>query len=310
MARALSLAQRAVGSTSPNPPVGAVLVKDGAVVGEGYTQPAGQSHAEIVALVAAGGRAAGAELYVTLEPCSHWGRTAPCTDALIAAGVRAVHIALLDPNPRVNGEGARRLAQHGIAVTTGLCAREAAELVEAHTKYITTGLPFVTLLLDPPVDLAATLEAQVDAVLSDVPQPPRPAALDSPVRVPLRVLVDGRGTVQYPHDERTLVVTSSDTTEPRDPSRPPLAIPMAGDSLDYRVLLEELGRHEITSCLATGNRSFVEALLDQRAVDKIVAGTAASAPAGFSVARVNRNGEPYRILYPADRTSPAPGQES
>ncbi|MDQ2744070.1 MAG: bifunctional diaminohydroxyphosphoribosylaminopyrimidine deaminase/5-amino-6-(5-phosphoribosylamino)uracil reductase RibD, partial [Chloroflexota bacterium] len=102
MARALILAREARGHTHPNPPVGAVLVRRGEVVGEGRTQPAGGAHAEVVALSGAGQRARGADLFVTLEPCTHWGRTPPCADALIAAGIRSAHIALLDPNPVVN----------------------------------------------------------------------------------------------------------------------------------------------------------------------------------------------------------------
>src|SRR5579871_4023391 len=117
MARALELAERALAWCSPNPAVGAVLVRDGKVVGEGYTQPAGHEHAEVTALAAAGGAARGASLYVTLEPCSHWGRTPPCTDALIAAGVQQVHVAMRDPSPWVDGGGLRALQEAGIAVT-------------------------------------------------------------------------------------------------------------------------------------------------------------------------------------------------
>jgi diaminohydroxyphosphoribosylaminopyrimidine deaminase/5-amino-6-(5-phosphoribosylamino)uracil reductase len=168
MQRALALAQRAQGTTSPNPPVGAVLVKAGRVVGEGFTRPPGQAHAEIVALDRAGDLARGAELYVTLEPCSHWGRTPPCSEALIAAGIASAHVALLDPNPRVGGEGIRRLQAAGIEVVLGECAAAAAELAEAHGKYTTEGMPFVTLLVDAPPDVTAMLAARSDAVLDAV----------------------------------------------------------------------------------------------------------------------------------------------
>lgn len=295
MAHALSLARRAAGSTSPNPPVGAVLIKNGQVVGEGHTRPAGQAHAEIEALAAAGEGAAGAELYVTLEPCSHWGRTPPCTDALIAAGVGAVHIATLDPNPRVNGEGVRRLRQHGIAVTTGLCEREAAELIEAHAKYITTGLPFLTLLLEPPAEVAMALEGQTDAVLSDVALPSRPAALASRVRAPLRVLVGSEETGAA--DERTLVVVpESRSAATRGPVPWLLAVPRMGAAVDFQALLRELGRHEITSCLALGTADLSSALLEQNAVDKIFAGAGTPPPHGFSV---TRDAMGCRTFYPA-----------
>jgi diaminohydroxyphosphoribosylaminopyrimidine deaminase / 5-amino-6-(5-phosphoribosylamino)uracil reductase len=136
MARALALARTARGRTDPNPPVGAVLVRDGQIVGEGATRPAGQEHAEIVALQAAGTEARGATLYVTLEPCSHWGRTPPCADALIAAGVVAAHVAVLDPNPLVNGAGLDRLRRHGLAVVLGEGAAEAETLIALHSAVV------------------------------------------------------------------------------------------------------------------------------------------------------------------------------
>src|ERR1051326_1052128 len=125
MARALQLASRALGTCSPNPAVGAVLVRDGVVVGEGATQPPGQAHAEVVALRAAGSQARGASLYVTLEPCAHFGRTAPCADALIEAGVADVHVATLDPSPWVSGRGVAALEQAGIRVRVGAHGRDA-----------------------------------------------------------------------------------------------------------------------------------------------------------------------------------------
>src|SRR5947207_3209913 len=126
MARALELAERALGWCSPNPAVGAVLVRDGEIVGEGWTQPPGEAHAEVVALRAAGPKAAGATVYVTLEPCSHQGRTPPCTDALIAAGVREVYAAMRDPSPWVDGDGIAQLQKAGIAVQVGERQAQAA----------------------------------------------------------------------------------------------------------------------------------------------------------------------------------------
>src|SRR5436853_212712 len=135
LGRALELADLAVGRTSPNPAVGAVVVRDGVIVGEGYTQPPGSTHAEVVALQAAGDRAKDADLYVTLEPCCHFGRTPPCTNAVIAACVRRVVVATLDPNPKVNGGGVAVLRQAGITVEVGERAADAARLNAAFVHF-------------------------------------------------------------------------------------------------------------------------------------------------------------------------------
>ena len=145
MQRALDLARRATGRTSPNPLVGAVVVKDGQVIGEGYHRKAGTPHAEIHALNAAGENARGATLYTTLEPCCHWGRTPPCTEALISAGIAEVYIAEIDPNPKVAGKGICQLEEAGLRVHVGLCEQAAADLNEIYSKYIQTGMPFVIL---------------------------------------------------------------------------------------------------------------------------------------------------------------------
>lgn len=131
MQQALDLARRAHG-TQPNPRVGAVLVRGGKIVGRGFTQPAGGEHAEIVALRDAGEAARGAELYVTLEPCCHWGRTPPCVDALVTGGITTAHIAILDPNPSVNGAGAAELQAAGVETILGEGAEAAGRLIEDH----------------------------------------------------------------------------------------------------------------------------------------------------------------------------------
>ncbi|NJD67291.1 MAG: bifunctional diaminohydroxyphosphoribosylaminopyrimidine deaminase/5-amino-6-(5-phosphoribosylamino)uracil reductase RibD, partial [candidate division NC10 bacterium] len=145
MRRALALAKKGYGRTSPNPMVGAVVVRQGRIVGEGYHALAGAPHAEIAALDQAGGAASGADLYVTLEPCCHYGRTPPCTDRLVRAGLHRVVIPTLDPNPLVSGRGVQILREAGIVVESGLCAEEANRLNEAFTKFITQRIPFVTL---------------------------------------------------------------------------------------------------------------------------------------------------------------------
>lgn len=145
MERAAALARESVGLASPNPAVGCVLVRDGAVVGEGFHRYDARDHAEIVALKSAGENARGATAYVTLEPCSHTGRTGPCADALIQAGVARVVVATGDPNPAVNGQGIARLRAAGVDIETGLMQAEARELNDGFAHYIQTRGPFVTL---------------------------------------------------------------------------------------------------------------------------------------------------------------------
>lgn len=161
MLQALDLARRAEGRTRPNPAVGAVVVAGGTVVGKGFHPEAGQPHAEIFALQQAGERAAGADLYVTLEPCSHQGRTGPCTEAIIAAGIARVFVGTEDPNPRVAGCGIRRLREAGIVVEVGLCGGECRHLIAPFAKHVTTGLPFVIL------KSAVTLDGQTATATGD-----------------------------------------------------------------------------------------------------------------------------------------------
>lgn len=158
---ALRLARKAAGRTSPNPMVGAILVRGGKVVGTGYHRFAGADHAEIVALKQAGSRAKGATLYLTLEPCSHYGRTPPCADALIKAGIKEVVAGMADPNPLVAGEGFTKLRRAGIKVRVGVHEKECRALLEAFAKFITRRLPFVTL------KLAATLDGKIASSSGD-----------------------------------------------------------------------------------------------------------------------------------------------
>lgn len=158
MALALDLARAATGQTSPNPLVGAVIVKNGAVIGIGAHLKAGEPHAEVNALRMAGEKAAGATIYVTLEPCSHYGRTPPCADAVIAAGIRRVVVATLDPNPQVAGTGVDRLRAAGLEVTVGIGEEEARRMNEVFFHYITTKRPFVT------IKTASTLDGKIASV--------------------------------------------------------------------------------------------------------------------------------------------------
>lgn len=143
MRRALALARGARGLVWPNPPVGCVLVRGDKIAAEAETQPGGRSHAERLALTRAGLRAQGTTLYVTLEPCSHWGRTPPCADAIIAAGVTRVVAKLRDPDPRVDGKGFARLRAAGIAVDIGLGAQDAREIMAGFLHQVRTGAPML-----------------------------------------------------------------------------------------------------------------------------------------------------------------------
>ena len=155
MRAALTLARRGLGSAWPNPAVGCVLVKEGAVIGRGWTQPGGRPHGETEALERAGAAARGATAYVSLEPCCHWGKTPPCTDALIAAGVARVVLPVEDPDPRVSGRGIARLREAGIDVAAGVLATEAAALNEGFFRRIREGRPLVAL------KLASTLDGRI-----------------------------------------------------------------------------------------------------------------------------------------------------
>ncbi|NBT74690.1 MAG: bifunctional diaminohydroxyphosphoribosylaminopyrimidine deaminase/5-amino-6-(5-phosphoribosylamino)uracil reductase RibD [Betaproteobacteria bacterium] len=143
MTRALELAERGLWTTTPNPRVGCVVVRDGEVVGEGWHEKAGQAHAEVVALAAAGSRARGSSVFVTLEPCAHTGRVGPCVDALLQAGVASVVAAMEDPNPLVQGRGLARLRASGVSVRCGLLSQQAHDLNPGFVKRMVSGLPWV-----------------------------------------------------------------------------------------------------------------------------------------------------------------------
>ncbi|MGH8642201.1 MAG: bifunctional diaminohydroxyphosphoribosylaminopyrimidine deaminase/5-amino-6-(5-phosphoribosylamino)uracil reductase RibD [Burkholderiales bacterium] len=217
MARALELAGRGLYTAAPNPRVGCVIVHEGAVAGEGWHERAGEAHAEVNALAAAGSRARGATAYVSLEPCVHHGRTGPCTEALIEAGVARVVAAMQDPNPLVSGKGNERLKQSGIAVETGLFAEESRELNVGFVSRMTRRLPWVRLKVAASLDGKTALangrsqwitgeaaqrdghhwRARACAVLTGAgtvrDDDPRLTVRDVPTtRQPLRVVVDSK----------------------------------------------------------------------------------------------------------------------
>ncbi len=310
MARAIALGRQALGSTSPNPSVGAVIVRDDRVVGEGFTLPPGQGHAEINALAEAGELANGATLYVTLEPCCHFGRTPPCADAIIAAGVERVVYAVTDPNPRVAGGGVAALQSAGIQAERCPDPR-ADELHEAFAKHIVTGLPFVvakfamsldgkiatrtgdSMWITGPLARARVQQMRkeldgimvgVGTALADDPQltardgsgKPLPRELQ-PVRV---VLDSGARTpatarmLQQPG--RTVIATAGDVSADRRS-----ALESAGAELvefrgtdgrvDLAELLRWLGASGMTSLLVEGGGGVLGTMLDAKLIDKVQA---------------------------------------
>lgn len=308
MARALELARSVLGTTSPNPAVGAVVVKDGRIIGVGSTRPPGGPHAEIVALHEAGEAARGASLYVTLEPCCHYGRTPPCTDAIIRAGIAAVHIALRDPDRRVNGGGIARLREAGLMVEVGDGAEEAARLLEGYLKHRTTGRPFVIAKFAVTLDgkIATTSgdsrwitgpearawvheqRCQVDAimvgsgtVLVDDPELTARPGGNIASRQPLRVVADSRGRIspeaKVLHGPvRTLIATTEASPERwrqllRAQGAEVLVLPTRDGHLDLDVLLLELGRRGVLTLLVEGGATLHGAFFDRRLVDKVEA---------------------------------------
>lgn len=169
MQLALALGRRGLGNSWPNPAVGAVIVRDGDILGRGWTMPGGRPHAETEALRRAGDNARGATLYATLEPCSHHGKTPPCTDAIAAAGVARVVSAIEDPNPEVAGQGHARLRAQGIAVEVGLCAQEARRAHAGHIRRVRDGRPHVTLKLAVSADGKAGLAGRRPAPITGAP---------------------------------------------------------------------------------------------------------------------------------------------
>ena len=308
MLRALQLAKRGKGRTSPNPMVGAVLVKNGSVVGEGFHPRAGEPHAEIFALRQAGENARGATLYVTLEPCNHYGRTPPCTKAIIAAGVAEVHMAILDPNPLVAGGGKKELEAAGIRTVVGEHENEAKKLNEVFLHWVTTGRPFVIAKFAASLDgkiatrtgesrwitgpearrYAHELRDQVDAILVGVntiikDNPELTTRLEKKdVHHPLRVVLDSRGRAPlaarvFDPDlpGRTLVVTTEampqKTRQALSERGIEVLVPPADrGQVNLPALLHELGAREVTSVLVEGGSTVLGSFFAHGLVNKVV----------------------------------------
>lgn len=308
MARALELARKAEGRTRPNPAVGAVLVRQGRIVGEGFHPAAGQPHAEIFALREAAELARGADLYVTLEPCSHQGRTGPCADAVVAAGVSRVFVGAGDPNPQVSGQGIARLRQAGIAVETGVLEVECRRLIASFVKHITTGLPYVILKTAVTLDgktATSTGQSQwisgpesraevhrvrdrVDAVLVGIGTLIRDhARLTTRLaggggRDALRVIVDSslriteeESVLHLQSEATTLLATTSRACKEKvgrltKPGVEVVELPLDGDRVDLKALLKELGDRGVQSVLLEGGAVLNQSFLEAGLIDRMM----------------------------------------
>ena len=307
MARAIALARSALGSTSPNPAVGAVIVGEAGVVGEGFTLPPGQAHAEIGALQQAGPAAAGATLYCTLEPCCHYGRTPPCTDAIIGAGIARVVFAVTDPNPRVSGGGAAALRAAGVDVEHRPDPK-AEVLYEAFAKHVTTGLPFVVAKFAMSLDgkiatrtgdsqwitgpearaRVQQMRKELDGIMVGIgtalADDPQLTARDDtggtlPTDLqPLRVVVDSDARTPLAarmlrQPGRTLIATAGDPNSSRaaalqDTGAEVLSFPGTDGRVNLSGLLEHLGQQGVVSLLVEGGGGVLGAMADARLIDK------------------------------------------
>jgi diaminohydroxyphosphoribosylaminopyrimidine deaminase / 5-amino-6-(5-phosphoribosylamino)uracil reductase len=306
MREALELARRGAGTASPNPMVGAVVVAGSRVVGRGYHVRPGSPHAEVLAIEEAGEAARGATLYVTLEPCAHWGRTPPCTEAIIHAGLSRVVAAMEDPDGQVRGRGLRRIREAGVETSVGVAGEGARRLNEAYVKHRTTGRPFVTakwaMSLDGRIATRAgesrwisgaasrtfvhELRAASDAVLVGIGtvlrDDPQLTARGVPAaRQPARIVLDS--TLRIPPDARVLnrdgaPLLVATTSRARPEARGTLeargveviVADGPGRQVDIDLVCRELGRRGMMSMLVEGGGTIHGAFVDARAVDRFL----------------------------------------
>ncbi len=305
---AYGLAEKGRGRTSPNPCVGAVIVKGGRIVGYGYHEEAGKPHAEIIALARAGRKAKGATIYLTLEPCVHWGRTPPCIQTLIRAGLKRAVISAVDPNPLVNRRGIRTLKKAGIEVTAGLLEEKSRKLNATYIKYITKKIPYITIKAAMSLDgrIAAgngdsrwissretreavhLLRGENDAVLVGIGT----LLHDDPrltVRHPLwpgkkvtRIVLDSRLRTPssariFSRTERDPVILFAGLDAPRNKAREleglgatVIRVPVTSEGLDLGCILRELGRREIAAVFVEGGSRVLTSFIEKKLADKIV----------------------------------------
>lgn len=306
MTQAIRLARKAEGRTSPNPLVGAVIVKDGKIVGEGYHRRAGLPHAEAEAINRAKRKAKGATLYVTLEPCDHFGKTPPCCDKIISSGIKKIKIAMKDPNPINNGKGIRRLKARGIGVNIGICKKEAETLNEPYIKFMKKKMPYVTAKLAQSLDgkiatklgeskwisgersreFVQDLRSKADAVMVGIntvlEDNPLLTVRDKRLRSPVRVIVDSK--LKIPADSKLLksinraqIIIAA--TEEAAKSKIRLlenkgAAVIIFKSKNGRVplesLLRNLAKNGIIHVLAEGGGELIGSLFDRKLIDRFI----------------------------------------
>lgn len=310
MLEALSLARSQMGKTSPDPMVGAEIVKNGCVVGRGYHSEQGTPHAEAFAIKKAGENARGATLYLNLEPCSHYGYNPPCTHAIIKAGIKRVVASMKDPNPLVNGKGFAQLRDAGVSVEVGLLEKEAKELNEAFIKYITTDLPFVILKTAMSMDgktatvtgdskyitglqsrqYVHVLRTYVDAMMVGV----NTVIIDDPKltvrdigdekivkRNPKKIILDTNAEIPLKsyilkyEPEKTIVVVGKDAPKSKiDKIRNTGADVMIAETkkgqIDLRKLMVELGEDKIMSIMIESGGTLAASALKEGIVDKVM----------------------------------------
>ena len=305
MRRALELAERGRGSVEPNPLVGSLVIRDGQVVGEGWHERFGQAHAEINALAQAGAAARGATIYCTLEPCCHHGKTPPCTDALLHAGVSRAVVAMLDPFPQVAGKGAAKLREAGVDVETGVCEKEARLLNAPYLKLLATGQPYVhakwAMSLDGKIATAGgdskwisnetsrrwvhDFRGRVDAVLvgrgTVLADDPLLTARPAGPRIPLRIVLDRTASlplssrlIQTLGEAPVLVVTASGADPLRENALRAagcevLSLPCPDYPSMLPSLLEELGRRRFTNLLVEGGSKVLGGFCDAGLLDRV-----------------------------------------
>ncbi|RPI34303.1 MAG: bifunctional diaminohydroxyphosphoribosylaminopyrimidine deaminase/5-amino-6-(5-phosphoribosylamino)uracil reductase RibD, partial [Nitrospiraceae bacterium] len=304
MKRALLLAERARGKTSPNPMVGALLVKKSRIIAEGYHKKAGTPHAEVIAIDNAGAKASGSTLYVSLEPCCHKDkRTPPCTEKIISSGIRKVVIAMKDPNPKVSGKGISELEKAGIQTVAGILEEKAGKLNEAYIKHITTGMPFVILKIAMTLDgkiatpageskwitgekarkMVHRLRGSVDAVMTAIgtvkADNPMLTCRVSGYKNPVRIVIDPNlETVPDSHvatcPPATIIVTRSingkESVSNKLREKGISFIEYQSEKLDLEWLMQELGKSGITSVLIEGGSSLSSYCLEAGIVDKVM----------------------------------------
>ncbi len=303
-----ALAEKAIGWASPNPYVGAVIVKNGVIVGYGYHERPGKPHAEVVALAKAGSRAKKATAYINLEPCVHWGRTPPCIDKIISNRLKRIVVSSIDPNPLVNGKGIERIKQAGIQVSLGLLEEKNERLNEAYIKYIQSRIPFITLKTALSLDGKTATKTSaskwisssqtrkymhlirgehdaimvgINTILKDDPRLTvrhpgwsgktiTRVILDSKLRIPLQSKV----ITALPKGEVVIFTLNTSPPEKKDALQKKgvkvIPIPQKNNKVDIKRALAWLGKNQISSVLVEGGTELHTHMIESKTVDKMI----------------------------------------